>query len=316
MDVSIVIVNWNTSESLRNCLRSIYAQTCYVNYEVCVIDNASTDGSVEMVRGEFPTVTVIANTKNRGFAAANNQGIEIAEGRYILLLNSDTTICNNAIEKCVKYADKHQDVAIVGPQVWEDESTIQYTCFGYPSLTNYLFRLSGLVKLFKNNHIFGREQMRWWKRDSEREVDVVSGMFMLVRREAIEQCGALDKTYFVYCEEADWCYRFSKAGWKIMFWPGAKIIHAHGGSHSTKQNSLAMFVQQLKSILIFLRKHRGVASYYATRVLLALSYLVRSVALATRAVIVGLFKKDASQQKKRLAELIAGFKYCAFNIQP
>lgn len=275
LDVSIIIVNWNTCDMLRNCLRSIYEQIGTVSFEVIVIDNASKDGSSKMVKDNYAQVILIENLENRGFAAANNQGIEIAKGRYILLLNSDTIVCDAAIEKTINYADLHLNVAVVGCQVLQNEDTVQMTCFCFPNITNIILSTLGLSKLFKYNRFLGREWMLWWQRDSEREVDVVSGMFMLVRRKAIEEIGLLDESYFVYCEETDWCYRFAKAGWKIIFWPGARIIHLDGGGKSINQVAAKMFVQHHKSMLIFVKKNLGKIKYWIARLALAFMFSLR-----------------------------------------
>lgn len=268
MEVSVIIVNWNTKNLLRDCIQSILEHAGNVDYEIIVVDNASSDGSAEMVRSDFPKVRLIVKHTNRGYAAGVNDGIRSAKCRYVLLLNSDTLICDSAIEKTVKYADEHINAAVVGCQVWEDEDKIQMTCFRFPDLLNLFFRISGLAKVFRNNHFFGREDMFWWRRDSEREVDVVSGMFMLVRREAIDKVGLMDEAFFLYYEETDWCYRFSKAGWKMLFWPGAKIIHREGGGHSGRTNRSQLKVQTQKSCLIFYKKHYGLLCYLFARVLL------------------------------------------------
>jgi GT2 family glycosyltransferase len=173
IDVSIIIVNWNTKDILRNCLKSVYEQAGAVEFEIIVVDNASSDGSPEMMRSDFPQVTLIANDSNRGYAAAMNQGMKVACGRYYLLLNSDIIICDGAIEKTVCYADGRQDAAVVGCQAREDGDKIHETCRQFPSLLNLLFDVSGLNRVFEKNRLFGRELMLWWPRDSEREVDVV-----------------------------------------------------------------------------------------------------------------------------------------------
>ena len=219
VDVSIVIVNWNTKKLLYDCLTSVYATTKEVSFEVIVIDNASRDGSVEMIKSDFPKVELIANTENRGFAAANNQGISIAVGRYILFLNSDTIVLSNAIDKVVAFTDLHEDAAVVGCRVLNPDVTLQPTCFMFPSILNMILSVSYLYKLFPGNRFFGRERMTWWSRDDERLVDVVTGCFMLVRHRAIEDVGIMDERFFMYGEETDWCYRFKQAGWKVMFTP-------------------------------------------------------------------------------------------------
>jgi GT2 family glycosyltransferase len=272
LDVSVIIVNWNTKDLLRDCIASIYEQAGEVAYEVIVVDNDSIDGSVDMVKSSFPDVILVENSENKGYAAGSNLGIRKARGRYVLILNSDTIICDAAIEKTVRYADAHPEAAVVGCQVRESAEEIQMTSFRFPSLLNLFLRVSGLAKAFSNNHFFGREHMLWWQRNSEREVDVISGMFMLVRRDAISEVGQLDEDYFLYFEETDWCYRFAKAGWKRLFWPGAKIIHLDGGGKSIGSRNLKLRIQMQKSHLLFFRKHYGVFKYVFARILLSLYF--------------------------------------------
>jgi hypothetical protein len=315
-DVSVVIVNWNTRDILRNCLKSIYEQTGDVALEVIVIDNASSDGSAEMVRKNFPKVNLIENSENRGFAAANNQGITIAEGRYVLLLNSDTIVLENAIDKTLSFADAHPEAAIVGCQVWDDSDTIQMTCFRFPSVFNLFLSAFWLNKFFKHNRILGREWMLWWGRDSEREVDVISGSFMFVKRKAIEEVGLMDEDYFLYYEETDWCYRFARAGWKILFWPGAKILHWHGGRNSSKQESLRMFVQFQKSLLIFFRKHYGWLNCITARLLLIMSFGLRCCSWILVVSLKRLLGNSIDSEKEKLIKHWGALKFCAFGAVP
>lgn len=278
IDVSVIIVSWNTQALLKSCLESIRMRAGDVNLEIIVVDNASSDGSSKMVKREFPDVKLLQNSTNGGYAAAVNMGLLIGKGRYFLVLNSDTEIFDRAIEKCVGYSDEHPDVAVTGCQVWEDETTVQITCFQFPSLLNLILETCGLNRLFRHNRFFGREWMVWWDRDSERVVDVVSGMFMLVRCEAVEQVGPMDEDYFLLFEETDWCYRFHRAGWKNAFWPGARIMHVHGGSQSIKQVNVKMMVQFRKSMLIFFRKHRSYPVYLLARLILSGQCLLRTMA--------------------------------------
>ena len=273
MDVSVIIVNWNTKEFLRNCLRSVYECAGAVNYEIIVVDNASTDGSVKMVKNGFKDVIVIENTENRGFAAANNQGMAVAKGRYVLLLNSDTIVLENSIANTVRFADENMRVAVTGCQVLNPDGTIQRTCFKFPSILNMLLSSTYLYKLFPKSRFFGREQMTWWDRSDVRQVDVVTGCFMLVRREVIEQVGPMDERFFMYGEETDWCYRFWKNGWKIMFAPVGQIIHF--GGQSAVKRPVAMIVQLRLSILKFVKKHYGWPSHLIARFLVALFFAVR-----------------------------------------
>jgi len=273
LDVSIVIVNWNTRIILRNCLNSIDEHTKDVSFEVIVIDNASTDGSVKMIRSNFPKVIIIENKENRGFAKANNQGIARAKGRYVLLLNSDTVILDKAIEKTVFFANAHPKAAVIGCRVLNPDMILQPTCFMFPSVLNMLLSTSYLYKLFPKNKFFGRERMTWWDRSNIREVDVITGCFMLVRQEAIQQVGAMDEQFFMYAEETDWCYRFKGARWKNMFTPDAEIIHL--GGQSTEQAKKTMTIQKRKSILQFIKKHNSPHVYRIACLLTVLFFTVR-----------------------------------------
>ncbi len=273
MDVSIIIVNWNTKELLRGCLTSVYEQTVDLDFGVIVVDNASTDGSAEMVRNDFPQAMLIQNTKNCGFAAANNQAIAVAKGRYILLLNSDTVILDRAIEKTISFANENPKAGAIGCRVINPDGTLQETCFMFPSILNMLLSSTYLYKIFPKNKFFGREQMTWWDRNDVREVDVITGCFILVRREAIEQVGILDERFFMYCEETDWCYRLKKKEWKVMFAPVGQIIHY--GGRSTRQRRAEMILQLRGSILLFIKKHKGFLSQVITRLLTALFFFLR-----------------------------------------
>jgi GT2 family glycosyltransferase len=226
-----------------------------VDFEVIVVDNASNDGSVEMVKKDFPQVTLIENLQNHGFAAANNQGINIAKGQYVLLLNSDTVILDKTIQKTVSFADAHPEAAVVGCRVLNPDRTLQPTCFMFPSILNMLLSTTYLYKLFPKSKFFGRERMTWWDRNDVREVDVVTGCFMLVRQEAIKKVGTMDERFFMYSEETDWCYRLRKAEWKILFIPDAEIIHF--GGQSSKQAAAKMVLLLRGSRLLFFKKHKG-----------------------------------------------------------
>ena len=316
MDISIIIVSWNTREILRECLKSVYEQAGNVNFEVIVVDNASKDGSCEMVRQFFPEAKLIVNSTNRGYAGAVNKGLRIAISRYVLVLNSDILICDSAIEKTVDYADKHPRVAVVGCKVLDDNGEVHITCRCFPSLLNLLLDTLGLNRIFRYNKILGGEYMWWWPRDSEREVDVVSGMFMLVRRQAIEEVGLMDEDFFFLFEETDWCYRFSKAGWKMLFWPGAKVIHVHGGGQSRKIAGVKIAMQYQKSMLIFFRKHYGRGECLRARILL----IIRSIFSFLVWGILGLYRKlagrDAQYEDNKVRLYWWSFWFCLLGIEP
>jgi GT2 family glycosyltransferase len=311
MDVSIIIVSWNTRELLRNCLNSIIEQTRRFSYEIIVVDNASRDGSARMTEQCFPSAKLVVNCVNRGFAAANNQGMQLASGRYTLLLNPDTVILDNAIDRCIAYADAHRDVGVVGCQVLEREGHIQQTGFSFPSTWILFLSLTGLPRLFPRSPIFTKPQLGLWKRDSERDLDVISGMFMLVRREAIEQVGVMDESYFVYAEETDWCFRFQKAGWRRVFFPGAQIIHLDGGGKSTSQVNVKMHVQLQKSMMIYFRKNLGIAPWITAKALFLCANAARYLGWT------GLFAvtRDPIARSKAVAAT-AAFRFHLLGIDP
>ncbi len=273
IDVSIVIVAWNVRQFMYNCLKSVYDETRGIRFEVIYVDNASADGSVEMVKSKFPDVRIIENQKNEGFIKANNQAIEVSRGRYVLLLNSDTVVLDNAIAKTVKFADEHPDAAVVGCRVLNPDRTLQRSCFMYPSILNMFLAATYLYKIFPRSRIFGRPEMTWWDFNEVKEVETVCGCFSLVRKEAIDQTGLMDETYFVYADDPDWCYRFKKNDWKILFTPNAEIVHY--GGQTTKQMPRQFSLQLRGSILIFMRIHRSWLTFHIARLFTALFFLLR-----------------------------------------
>ncbi|MCC6360773.1 MAG: glycosyltransferase family 2 protein [Phycisphaerales bacterium] len=273
--VSIIVVSYNTRELTLACLRSVFEQTFDTPFELLVVDNASTDGSAAAISAEFPQVALIANQANRGFAAANNQGLSRSCGRYLLLLNPDTLIEDRAIDRMVGFMEKNPDIGCSGCQVFEDAITIQRTCFRFPSAVHLWLDATGLSKSFPRSSWFGRYWYGDWDRRSARDVDVVSGMFMLLRREVYDAIGPLDEAYFVYGEEADWCFQMHRRGIRRVFTPIARIIHRDGGGKSTKLASRRMYVQMQKSLLIFLRKNRGVLSWAGAKLILCIANLGR-----------------------------------------
>jgi GT2 family glycosyltransferase len=273
MDVSVVIVNWNTEELLGNCLESIYRNTKIPGFEVIVVDNNSSDNSVKMVRERFPQTIVIENEKNEGYAAANNIGINRARGRYVLVLNSDTIFTDDSLSRICSFADKHEDAAVFGCKIVNKDMTLQQNTYLFPSLLNLALAVSYLYKIFPRSRFFARERMGWWDWTDAREVEVIVGCYMLVRMEAIREVGLMDNDYFMYFEETDWCYRFKKAGWKNLYAPVSEVIHLGGGS--TKKNRDKMFLQVNSSRVLYFKKHQGVFSYVIACFLLFLFFALR-----------------------------------------
>jgi len=254
-DISIVIVNWNTKDMTRDCLASVRAGLGDLGAQIILVDNASTDGSADMVAAEFPEVALIRNTDNRGFAAANNQGFELATGRHVLLLNTDTLIHADVLPASVAWLDAHSRVGAMGCRVLNTDGSVQRTCSMYPSLLNLALQLSGLAKL-PGARVFGRYQMRDWNRDTMREVEVISGCYMLVRGDVLAQVGGLDEAFFFYGEETDWCRRIRAAGWTLAFAPVGEITHHGGGSVKALNHRRDVLLSE--ATIRLHRKHAGV----------------------------------------------------------
>ncbi len=276
--VSIVIVSWNTRDILLDCLRSIEEETT-VSHEVIVVDNASHDGTVEAVRSAFPNTRLIANEENRGFAAANNQGAEITTGEFLLLLNPDTVVLDHAVDRCAERMRtwREERIGILGCQVWETPEVLQRTSLAFPgpqSIVKGFFRLDTLLPFLPM--IKDTEYSRW-DRKSDRDVQVITGVFMFMPRELIEEDGLFDEQFFVYGEEADLCYRIWQRGLACRFWTGARIIHLDGGAKSTAQIRPTMHVQLLDSNLRFIRKNRGRIAWVVSWIALVTAMIPRVV---------------------------------------
>jgi len=294
LDVSIIIVNWNTRDLLRDCLRSIYEETGGIGFEVIVVDNASSDGSADMVAGEFPQAKLIRNRDNRGFAAANNQGMASAVGRYFLLLNPDTRVLDRAIAKAVDFADSHPEAGLVGCRTLLSDGQVQLNCYMFPSLLNLMLSLSRLPAAFPRSRFFGRSRMTWWDYDTIMVVDVVAGCFMLARREAVQQVGPMAEEYFMYSEDTDWCWRFHRAGWQVLYTPEPTIIHYWKASSS--QCALDMHVLQRRSVLMFLEKKSGKLTRWMANGLFCAASMIRLPLLAAYYLMRGRRAEVAKQQ--------------------
>lgn len=264
LDLSIIIVNWNTREMLRENLSSVFNNLGALKAEVIVIDNASEDGSPAMIAADFPDAILICNTENRGFAAANNQGFEIARGHNILMLNSDTLVLGDVLTHSCAYLSKSSNMSIgaMGCRVLNTDRTVQQTCSMYPSLLNLFLLTSGLGK-FKR---FGRYQMSDWARDRERTVEVISGCYLLMRRAALESVGPLDESFFFFGEETDWCARARDAQWVLRFAPVGEIIH-HGSVSARKLNH-QRDVLLTQALIRLHRKHNGRLSAWSAWLIL------------------------------------------------
>jgi GT2 family glycosyltransferase len=214
MLISVITVSWNTRDLLRECLRSLVSELDGLDAEVFLIDNASHDGSAEMVRCQFPEIKLVANASNRGFAAANNQALKTASGEFVLLLNPDTVVHKGAIRTLLQFMQAHPKAGIVAPQLLNTDGTVQRSCRQFPTFLNMSYELLGLSRIFANQPIFRQYKMLDWNHDDERQVDQPEGACLLLRKKVIDDVGLLDEGFFMLFEEVDWCYRIKEAGWE------------------------------------------------------------------------------------------------------
>ena len=247
MDLSIIIVNYNTKDITRACLDSIAKWSEGAKWEIIVVDNGSTDGSVEMLK-KYPGITLILNRKNLGFAKANNKGIKVAKGKYILLLNSDTEIRQDAIQTMLRFMDGHLKAGAATCRLKLMDGSMDPACHrGFPTPWASLTYMIGLEKLLPTSRIFARYHMGYKNMTIPHQVDCISGAFFMARREAIRDAGLLDEDYFFYAEDIDWAYRFKKKGWEIWFNPEAVVLHKK--KQSGRANTLRS--RQVKTEIYF-----------------------------------------------------------------
>lgn len=278
IDVTIVIVNYNTRKMTMECIHSVLKQTSAVRYEVIVVDNTSTDGSAEAIRTNLPNISLIASAENLGFARANNIAATHARGRRILLLNPDTVILDHAIDKLNAFADENPECRIWGGRtIFADGSLNPQSCWRRMTLWSVFCSATGLSRLQKNR-LFNAEGYGGWMRDTVRAVDIVSGCFFLTDRALWEQLHGFDPTFFMYGEEADFCLRAHRIGAQPMTTPTATIIHYGGASETDKVDQR---IKVLASRATLIRRHWSGLSAFAGRLLFLMSALVRLVIYVT-----------------------------------
>jgi N-acetylglucosaminyl-diphospho-decaprenol L-rhamnosyltransferase len=244
-EVSVVVVTFNSAQWIERCLESVRG------YQTIVVDHGSTDETLEIVRRRFSDVHVIEE-ENLGMGGGNNAGMRLASGRYFLLLNSDAWVTGDAVEQLARFADQQPDSAVVGPRLLNPDGSLQRSVRAFPTLwrlaTEYLF----LRKLAPRSRALNSFYEGGFDHDQVREVDWVFGACLLVRRDAADEVGLFDESFFMFSEETDWCYRFHEAGWRVFFFPDAEVVHVGGASHGG-----SLFAENVRGHLRFLAKHRG-----------------------------------------------------------
>ena len=271
LDLAVIIVSYNTRALLRDCLRSVYASQGDFAFEVCVVDNASTDGSAAMVRAEFPRARLIESDRNGGYAYANNLALRMygfrdpgeadaasppsaAElPRYVLLLNPDTVLPSDALARMLAFMEAHPRAGVVGPKLVRPDGSLDLACRrSFPTPEVSLWRMLGLSRLFPRSRRFGRYNLTYLDPDERAEVDAVVGAFMWVRREAIQQVGLLDEAFWMYGEDLDWAKRIKDAGWQVWYNPEVTVLHVKGAA--SRRNPRAR-VEFYRAMAPFYRKH-------------------------------------------------------------
>ena len=270
-EVSVVVVTWNALPWVERCLDSVRGR------DVIVVDHGSTDGTLELVRERYPDVRLIEQ-ENKGMGGGNNAGMRAARGRYFFLLNSDAWVVGDGLDELVAFADTHPEAAVVGPKLLNPDGTLQRSARGEPTLwrlaTEYLF----IRKLAPHTRLFNPLYRGDFRHDRTEEVDWLFGAALLVRREAADAVGLFDEDFFMFSEEVDWLTRFRRVGWKVLFFPGAEVVHVGGASHGGR-----MYVENLRGHLCFLAKHRGLRYAERARKLLLWSLRLRAVLLRREA---------------------------------
>lgn len=273
MDISIIIVNWNTKKLLEQAIASIYKYAKGLTFEVIVVDNASGDGSPKMVKTKFPKVVLIENRHNLGFAQANNQGIKIAKGEFVFLFNSDAYLIDDSLAKLVKRAGELPNLGAIAPKILNEDKTIQQSAGFFPDLLKVLLWMSFVDDLpygdlLKPYHI---DHDRFYEK--EHEVDWLTGAAIMVPKKVIDKTGALDDKIFMYGEDVDWCTRIKKAGFNIYFSPIASIVHiGQGSSGKISRNAI---LGEYKGIIYVYKKHKSRLALQILRLLLKMGAISR-----------------------------------------
>lgn len=278
VDISVVIVAWNAKHYLELCLESLAKNPPVRSMEVLVVDNASSDNSIEMVEAKFPWVTLIKSKENLGFSKGNNLAIRQCQGRYIALVNPDVIVFPDCLDTLADFLDRNPKVGNVGPRVFNPDMTQQSTCRQFPTLWNNFCSATQLERIFKGSSFFAGEHMFYFPHDRTRTVDVIVGCFSMIRREAFDEVGLLDEDLFMYGDDVDWCRRAWNAGWQVVFYPDAHAIHDRG--KTTAPFPVRFAVAQQRSVLHYWTKHHTLLGVLGIRSIMLFRHLPRYLVAA------------------------------------
>jgi GT2 family glycosyltransferase len=253
--LSIVIVTWNGKKYALECLNSLRDPGMSLSTEIIVVDNGSTDGTPEAIHELFPTVKVIENGSNLGFAKANNVGVKLAKGKYICLINSDVVVPPCTLKNMFAYMEQNPTIGVLGPKMISPEGGVGRSVMWLPTVWNTLCCAFGLHVVFRNSRLLGGFEASGYSYDRTEDVEVLTGWFWMVRRTALEQVGPLDEQFFMYGEDIDWCYRFRQAGWRVVFYCDAQALHY--GAASSGNQPVRFHIEMRRANLQCFRKHHG-----------------------------------------------------------
>lgn len=284
INISIVIVNYNVEYFLEQCLNSVYAALQHLTAEVFVVDNNSIDGSVEMVKSRFPAVHLIANSKNVGFSCANNQAMRIAQGEYILLLNPDTVVEEDTFSKCIQFMDEHPEAGGLGVRMIDGKGNfLPESKRGLPTPAAAFYKIFGVSRLFPKSKTFSKYHLSYLNEFEINEIEVLSGAYMMMRKESLDKVGLLDEAFFMYGEDIDLSYRILQGGYKNYYFPQTQIIHYKG--ESTKKSSVNYVFVFYRAMIIFAKKHFSQKNAKLFSVLINLAiYFRASLAILSRVI--------------------------------
>lgn len=274
MDLSIIIINWNSKDYLRGCLKSIAVNISDLKFEILVIDNASYDGSAQMVAVEFPHVSFIQSDRNLGFSGGNNRAVRQAKGSFLLFLNPDTIMEEDALLTLVQTLRRLPDGAIAGARLLNTDRTLQTSCVqSFPTILNQVLGSDLLYRWFPRSTLWGMAALFEASKEPE-PVEVISGACLMIKREIFERVGGFDEHYFMYSEDVDLCFKIYQIGFKSYYVPAASVIH-HGGGSSQKARSAFSNVMLRESVYRFMRLHQGWLAAFFFRLFIGLSALLR-----------------------------------------
>lgn len=308
VDISVVVVGWNAKHYLELCLESLAAAPLRRSMEVLVVDNASTDGTAEMIEAKFPWVKLLKSSENLGFSRGNNLAIRQCQGRYIALVNPDVIVLPGCLDALADFLDQHAKVGNVGPRVFNPDMTQQSTCRRFPTLWNNFCSATALATKFKNSRLFAGEHMFFFQHDRTITVDVIVGCFSMIRRETFDAVGLLDENLFMYGDDVDWCRRCWKAGWEVVFYPGAQAIHDRG--KITAPYPVRFALAQQRSVLYYWSKHHGFWGLLGIRTIMLFRHVVRYTTATMLNFIRGAGREEGDVKKQVsgacLRELVSG----------